>query len=106
MLLSGEKLVRILSSSKNQQRMVSVAMEITCREILSQIHGDHRGTEVTVFCDCPTERIMLRDGRVQDALALMDRLEKALHARNCNPNSVLGVVGSMKEMNSYNPQNR
>jgi len=83
-----------------------MAVEITCSEILGQIHGDRYGTEVTVFSNDPTERIMLRDGRIQDALILMDRLEKALHDSKCTPDSVLRVVGEMKKLNSYNPNNK
>ena len=82
-----------------------MAMEITVSEIKPQIHGDKCGTEVIVFCDDPAGRIMLRDGRVQDALALMDFIEKHMN------NSKLGldalqVIDQVEGMKSYNPKNK
>jgi len=80
-------------------------MEITVSEIKPQIHGDRCGTEVTVFSNIPFEQIMLRDGRIQDALALMDRLEKKINSKSYEINSI-EVVNMIESLNSYNPKNK
>jgi len=81
-------------------------MEITVSEIKSQIHGDRCGTEVTVFSNIPFEQIMLRDGRVQDALALMSRLEFLVNHKQ--DHKAIGVEVSIILLNfkSFNSNNK
>ena len=49
---------------------------------------------------------LLEKGRVRDALALMNDLERAINDPEWTPDKVLKVVGKIKTMASYNPNNK